>query len=259
MTTIKKQGFLAGMVLGLVSTLLIGLVAVAIGVQATGNRPGGTPPNSSGFGGMMGSGPLGANGGPGGVMGGIAGPPTDPNAPRRSSAQIQKVVTDYLATYYPGQNLTIGEIMEFQNNFYAQIREPATGKSAFELLIDPYNGNPWPEYGPNMMWNTKYGLMAQAAAGRMGGGMMGGGSRNTTPTTDMPVTAQQAVQSAQQYLDAQALGLTAESQPDIFYGYYTLHSLKGGQIIGMLSVNGYTGQVWYHTWHGPFVAMAPGQ
>jgi hypothetical protein len=23
----------------------------------------------------------------------------------------------------------------------------------------------------------------------------------------------------------------------------------------MLSVNGYTGAVWYHTWHGPFVAM----
>ena len=24
---------------------------------------------------------------------------------------------------------------------------------------------------------------------------------------------------------------------------------------GMLSVNGYTGQVWYHTWHGPFVQL----
>jgi len=24
----------------------------------------------------------------------------------------------------------------------------------------------------------------------------------------------------------------------------------------MLSVNGYTGQIWYHTWHGAFVDMS---
>jgi len=26
----------------------------------------------------------------------------------------------------------------------------------------------------------------------------------------------------------------------------------------MLSVNGYTGQVWYHIWHGKFIGMADG-
>jgi hypothetical protein len=26
-------------------------------------------------------------------------------------------------------------------------------------------------------------------------------------------------------------------------------------VAGMLSVNGYTGQIWYHTWHGAFVQM----
>jgi len=40
-----------------------------------------------------------------------------------------------------------------------------------------------------------------------------------------------------------------------FYGYYTIHVLKDGAIYGMLSVNGYTGQVWYHFWHGPFLGM----
>jgi len=44
-------------------------------------------------------------------------------------------------------------------------------------------------------------------------------------------------------------------EADRFYGYYTLHVLKDGQIYGMLSVNGYTGQVWYHSWHGPFLGM----
>lgn len=28
------------------------------------------------------------------------------------------------------------------------------------------------------------------------------------------------------------------------------------KITGMLSVNGYTGQVWYHTWHGTFIASS---
>ena len=27
------------------------------------------------------------------------------------------------------------------------------------------------------------------------------------------------------------------------------------EIEGVLSVNGYTGEVWYHTWHGPFIGM----
>ncbi len=27
----------------------------------------------------------------------------------------------------------------------------------------------------------------------------------------------------------------------------------------MLSVNGYSGEVWYHNWHGPFVAMDEGE
>ncbi|MCS7235705.1 MAG: hypothetical protein RMM30_06995 [Armatimonadota bacterium] len=28
---------------------------------------------------------------------------------------------------------------------------------------------------------------------------------------------------------------------------------REGKVFGMLSVNAYTGQVWYHTWHGAFV------
>ena len=189
--------------------------------------------------GMMGG--YGQGYGPG-MMGGNWAQPA-PNAPRLSGQQVQKAVTDYVNAYYGGQDLAIAEIMEFQNNFYAQVKEQSTGINAFELLIDPYTGNVWPEYGPNMMWNTKYGMM---------GGWFGQGNQ---PTADMPVTSEQAVQDAQRYLDAQGTGLTAEEQPDTFYGYYTLHTLKEGKIEGMLSVNGYTGQVWYHSWHGPFIGM----
>ena len=41
-----------------------------------------------------------------------------------------------------------------------------------------------------------------------------------------------------------------------FYGYYTLDFEKDGRIAGMLSVNGYSGQVFLHTWHGTFIEEA---
>jgi len=117
-----------------------------------------------------------------------------------------------------------------------------------------------PEQGPNMMWNTKYGHMTDWDSwdGMMGRGMHGrwedyqqyGG----VPTADMPVTAEDAVQIAQTYLESYLPGSTIE-HPDTFYGYYTIHVLKDGEIYGMLSVNGYNGQVWYHTWHGAFIQM----
>jgi hypothetical protein len=34
-----------------------------------------------------------------------------------------------------------------------------------------------------------------------------------------------------------------------------VHFRKNGTIAGMLSVNGYSGQVWYHSWHGTFIRM----
>jgi hypothetical protein len=100
--------------------------------------------------------------------------------------------------------------------------------------------------GPNMMWNTQYGHMA-------GVGMMRGYSPQ--PGVQPTVSADQAVQVAQQWLDQNQPGSGTEA-PDSFPGYYTLHITRDGAITGMLSVNAYTGQVWYHTWHGAFVAAA---
>ena len=60
---------------------------------------------------------------------------------------------------------------EYTQNFYVLFKEKSTGIGAFEMLIDKYTGSIYPEMGPNMMWNTKYGMM--------NGGMMGWISRNT--------------------------------------------------------------------------------
>jgi hypothetical protein len=93
-----------------------------------------------------------------------------------------------------------------------------------------------------MMWNTKYGMHS--------GGMMGWFTAN--PTTPMTITAEQAETFAQQYLDAYIPGTTV-GEAEAFYGYYHVMVLSAGQGYGMLSVNGYTGQVWYHNWHGTFI------
>ena len=68
-------------------------------------------------------------------------------------------------------DLEIAEVMDFEYNFYAQVKEKSTGIHAFEILINKVTGEIAPEPGPNMMWNTKYGSMGY---GMMGGGMMGG-------------------------------------------------------------------------------------
>jgi len=167
--------------------------------------------------------------------------------------QAVERVQQYLAAY-GNPDLTLTEVMEFSRNFYAEVEEESTGVHAFELLINRYTGAVYPEPGPNMMWNTKYGHM-----GGWGGmmGMWGGWWRYgwQGPTADMPVTAAQALRYAQQWLDTYLPGTTVADEADAFYGYYTIHVLRGGQIYGMLSVNGYTGQVWYHTWHGDFIGM----
>jgi hypothetical protein len=220
---------------------------------------------------MMGPGWGGYGGGPygGGPWWWNTTPPA--NTPQLTIDQATAKVEEYLkASWSP--DLKLAEVWEFDNQFYAEVREKSTGIGAFELLVNKWTGAIVPEPGPNMMWNTKYGHMGY---GMIGGGMMGGPGwgwgggpgwgwgwrgrgqyRNwANPSTQMPVTAEQAHRYAQQFLDANFPGTTLEKDADVFYGYYTITVLKDGKIYGMLGVNGYNGWVWYHTWHGKFIQM----
>lgn len=182
--------------------------------------------------------------------------------------QAKAAAQKYLATLN-NPDLAIAEVMIFSNNAYVAVKETSTGNGAFELLVDPASQVAYPEYGPNMMWNLKYGsLNHQSMMGGYGNGMMGGYARGmmgnwasqSTPRANlsgtMSITAAQAVQYAQKYLDANVAGATAASDPMQFYGYYTLDFSTDGKVAGMLSVNGYSGQVFLHTWHGTFVEEA---
>lgn len=132
-----------------------------------------------------------------------------------------------------GSGLSVGEVMEFEENYYAEL-ENGEGDLATELLIDPATGAVQVEYGPAMMWNQDYGMMRNAR-------------------TQTSVSAAEARERAGKW--AQDRGVEV-GEADAFPGYYTLHTLRDGQVDGMVSVNASTGDIWYHDWHGSFLDMS---
>ena len=226
-------------------------------------------------GGMM-SGNGGMMNGQGGMMGGYG--YNNANLTPLTVDQAKAAAEKYLANLN-NSDLKIAEVMIFDNNAYVVVKEASTGNGAFELLVDPASQIAYPEHGPNMMWNLKYGgLNHQYMMGNNGGmmganggmtlapgasagvNMMGGNGWDSTIPTDvsvkMTVLPEQAIQYAQNYLDKNISGATAATDPTQFYGYYTLDFEKDGKVAGMLSVNGYSGQVFLHTWHGAFIEEA---
>jgi hypothetical protein len=165
-----------------------------------------------------------------------------------SLAAARDAVTSFLAELNEA-NLELGEVMIFDNHAYAQFVEKDSGIGAMEVLVDPTTKAVYPEMGPNMLWNLKYGMMTgYGSAGRFDW---------QEPSAEMTVSPAEAVEAAQAYLDAYVGdNLVAGKHADRFYGYYTLHVNRDGETIGMLSVNGYTGQVFLHTWHGDLLDMS---
>ena len=239
-------------ILGVAGALFVA-VALVLGIGGTVLAQQAGPSGGWGPGGMMGGYGNGYQRGPGmmgggyyggGMMGGW-GWSSPANSAPQTLDDAKAAVEQYLSDVGL-QNMEVKEVMEFQYNFYAIVGQPGAERNAMELLVDKGTGNVFPEYGPNMMWNTEYGHMGGYAGGMMGGWWRGGVADS--------VTAEQAQQIAQQWLDANFPGSTTE-HPDAFPGYYTLHIEKDGTVTGMLSVNASTGQVWYHSWHGQFIAM----
>jgi hypothetical protein len=187
----------------------------------------------------------------------MMGGPAALNSKPLTVTQATQAVEGYLKNLN-NSDLELKEIMIFNNNAYARITEKSTGIGAMELLVDPVSLNVIPEYGPNMMWNLKYGGMG-ASNGMMSGrnGMMSGLNTNAeSASSTMTVTSEEALTLAQTYLDKEYPGYKTATDADPFYGYYTIDITKDGNVTGMLSVNGFNGQVFLHTWHGTFIEMS---
>ena len=224
----------------------IGFV-LALGIASLGYA-GGRPEQARSYGpGMMGPGMMGGGqGGPTGAYGhGMMGGGFDglDNSLQRTVdiKKAQGIVSEYLAGL-SNKKLMIDEIMEFENNLYALIKESDTGKGAFELLVDPFTGALRPESGPNMMWNIKYGMM---------------GARSGAVRANV-IDKEEAKKIASEYVERVRGKGPYTFSADEFYGYYTLDVKKGDMLLGMLSVNAFSGQVWYHTWHGGYIGMQEG-
>lgn len=259
-------GILVALILSAVWSTFPVLAQGPGGMMGRGGMMGGYGYNNNGYGGMMGSAqgyagmPCGYDYGMmdgygrGGMMG--RGMMWGNNSPffavePLTVAQATEAVNNYLATFND-PNLQLAEVMIFDNHAYAEIVEQDSDIGAMELLVDPQTRAVYPEMGPNMMWNLKYGMMSAYG----GHGMMGY-TPQVDPAADMAVSPAAAVEAAQTYLDANFdSGFLVEDHADPFYGYYTLHVNHNGQTIGMLSVNGNTGQVFLHTWHGKLLDMS---
>lgn len=156
--------------------------------------------------------------------------------------EVENLTKEYLKSSNL-EDLEIAEIMEFSKNYYIEVTEIDTGIGAIELLVDKSSGAIFPEYGPNMMWNLKYG--------------MHGNISSSQDSMSMPITKDEAIKLSEKYLAKSNIGEFTSDDVEKFYGYYTIHTLdENGEITGMLSVNGFSGDVWYHSWHGIFVDMA---
>jgi hypothetical protein len=179
--------------------------------------------------------------GRGGYGIGASYPTTGTTATPLTITQAAEIAKTYVASLN-NPDLTVKQIEEYANNFYVPVTQVSNGNGAFELLINKATGIVTPEPGPNMMWNTQYTFGAGWCNWARG-----------TITAASTVTVDQAMTDAQQYLNTYLQGTTV-GDVTAFSGHYTIEVLKNGTPYGMLSVNSLTGQVWYHTWHGAFVA-----
>ncbi|HII47268.1 TPA: hypothetical protein HA333_07445 [Pyrobaculum aerophilum] len=72
----------------------------------------------------------------------------------------------------------------------------------------------------------------------------------------MRITEEEARSIAERWLAKYFPGAEIE-EAYVFPGYYTFHFKIGGDM-QMLSVNGYNGAVWFHSWHGKYLGEVEG-
>lgn len=208
--------------------------------------------------GRYGSGMMGGHqGGYGpGMMYGYGGEFAPSSPVRGASVKDLNAVHDRVSTWLRGRGFDgfkVAEVMAFTRNDYVAVQD-AKGKPAFELLATP-NGARLMEEPPSMMWNTHYGVMRGLGRSWMGG-MMGGGygySGGHGKVTSLD----QAARVADRWLAQTRLDERADADVrsmGAFPGYFTLDTTRSGKTVGMVSVSASTGAVWYHTWHGAFLA-----
>lgn len=147
---------------------------------------------------------------PGAMMGGgVAG-----DGPVPDLAEAERAAERFAQA----EGLRVGEVMEFDNEFYAELVD-SSGASAIEVLVDRPTGAIRVEWGPAMMWNTADGVHPTQRGFR-----------------DCTVHPDNAQRIANDWLRDNRPGETT-GHAEAFPGYYTLHTERDGDVVGMLSVH----------------------
>lgn len=243
MTSIKRRMLIGAGLLGL------GLLGAVVAQGMMGQQGFGQQGYGQGTMGMMGN----------GMMGGMGMMSTYAASSRPISQDEARRRAEGFAARY-GEGIRIKDFMIFSENFYVQIVDAKTGAALAELLVDRYTGVVQPEHGPNMMWNTRFGMGGTGMMGvrGTGQGMMGNqaqGMMGTAPSQSTPAPVRYNQASAQKLTDTFLAGYLPGGkvlEGLAFPGYYTFDYGRK-DIEGMLSVNAYTGEVWPHSWHGLFL------
>jgi hypothetical protein len=188
----------------------------------------------------MGGGMMGGNG-----MGGTMMSTYAPSAHPISQDEARRRAQGFVGRY--GAQVKIRDFMVFAENYYAQVVDAATGSGLAEVLVDRYTGVVQPEPGPDMLWNTRFGMQG----GEYGTGMMGSNQGRQVPSAPVRYTQAAAQKLADTFVAGYLPGgKVLEGLP--FPGYYTFDYGRKA-IEGMLSVNAFTGEVWVHGWHGVYL------
>lgn len=139
-------------------------------------------------------------------------------------------------------NLEVKEIIEFTNKFYVIFSEKDTGINAFVGMIDTYTGRMYAGHHPDRWWNTKYlGPSYKLARGAT--------TPLDWPSGPMTITEEQVWNVAQSSIDENMPGREA-GVVETFYGYYTIPILWEEEVVGLVTINGYTGGICYEACHG---------
>jgi hypothetical protein len=138
-------------------------------------------------------------------------------------------------------DLVVDSVTAYGNGFYALVKEKASGRPALEAFVDPNYGTVSAGQGPEASWNTKYGR-----------------SLNWPLPSGKTITADQAKNLVQQWLDRSRDRTAYELKVMELPGYFSVQLLNGGKLSGVVSVNAYTSQVWYRGGRGGRFAVTDG-
>jgi hypothetical protein len=181
--------------------------------------------------------PLGHGAAGGAIGGGMVGLGS-PYAPGTISIPITSnkaldIVDKYLRKTN-NEDLFADRLYEYNTHFEVELRERDTRRGAFELLIDKFNGRVTPEEGPNLLWNTKYGL--------------NGNYFGVQPP--MTLSLDDALRQVGEFIKRTSPELKVSGDVIEYYGYYEFHIVQDGKLAIEANVSGFGGQLWIENWHG---------